>query len=215
MLKTKTIIWDWNGTLLDDVGICVACMNRLLKIRNIPLIDEHRYREVFTFPVADYYRAIGFDFAKEAFEGPANEFINYYQRALPDISLFEETISTLQFFKQKGLSQFVLSAMEQDTLDKSLNNNKIQHYFDGVFGLNDHYAKGKVEAGKRLISGLEMQPNEMVMIGDTLHDLEVAHELGFSVVLVANGHQSKKRLLASGHNMVIDSLAELPGLFNS
>ena len=56
----RTIIWDWNGTLLDDVDISIAATNMLLEERGLPLLDKKRYQEVFDFPVKDYYARIGF-----------------------------------------------------------------------------------------------------------------------------------------------------------
>lgn len=46
----KHIIWDWNGTLFDDVDICVDNINWLLKKYNLPEITKEKYREIFTFP---------------------------------------------------------------------------------------------------------------------------------------------------------------------
>ncbi|MCF8348405.1 MAG: HAD family hydrolase [Bacteroidales bacterium] len=214
ILDKKVIIWDWNGTLLDDVNICVACINELLKNRELTVLSLDRYRELFTFPVIEYYRAAGFDFSKEEFEKPAMEFIDLYHTHLHKAALFEQTRSILTHFSQNGYRQLVLSAMEQKMLISSLKSNDILHFFDHVFGLDDHYASGKIEAGQRLIDHLGMSPGDMVLIGDTLHDKEVAETLGINVVLVANGHQSKARLQASGHDLIVDSLAELPKFFN-
>ena len=80
----KYIVWDWNGTLLDDVPASVAVMDRLLHRRGLPgLGGIERYREIFTFPVREYYQAAGLDFEKEPFEALAVEYIEEYnQRAL-------------------------------------------------------------------------------------------------------------------------------------
>ena len=78
------IIWDWNGTLLNDVDICVKSMNHLLEKRNLPLLDINRYKTVFGFPVKDYYAKIGFDFTKENFEIPANEYMDWFHFYLPE-----------------------------------------------------------------------------------------------------------------------------------
>ena len=61
----NTIIWNWNGTLLDDISICINAINQLLSERNLNLLTIEKYREVFTFPVIDYYKAVAFDFEKE------------------------------------------------------------------------------------------------------------------------------------------------------
>ena len=65
----KTVVWDWNGTLLDDVEVCIQTVNAMLHQRNLPLIENvNQYQSVFTFPVIDYYRQVGFDLNRERFE---------------------------------------------------------------------------------------------------------------------------------------------------
>jgi phosphoglycolate phosphatase len=74
--QLKSIIWDWNGTLLNDLDFCISTINILLKKRELPLLNHYSYKEVFSFPVKDYYQAVGFDFSKEDFAIPAQEFID-------------------------------------------------------------------------------------------------------------------------------------------
>lgn len=68
MTKYKCLIWDWNGTLLNDLQLCVTVMSDMLKGRDLPLLTAERYREVFGFPVKDYYVKLGFNFGIESFE---------------------------------------------------------------------------------------------------------------------------------------------------
>ena len=69
-MKYKHIIWDWNGTLLNDTWLCVEGINKSLEKRSLQTITEEIYRKVFSFPVEDYYKRLGFDFKKEPFEVP-------------------------------------------------------------------------------------------------------------------------------------------------
>ena len=62
-MKYKHILWDWNGTLLDDMWLCVESLNRILKKRERPPLDEKTYKETFSFPVKKYYETLGFDFS--------------------------------------------------------------------------------------------------------------------------------------------------------
>ena len=64
----KHVIWDWNGTLLDDAWLCVDVMNGMLSKRGLPLITLEIYRNIFDFPVRDYYLKLGYDFDNESFE---------------------------------------------------------------------------------------------------------------------------------------------------
>ena len=65
----KTIIWDWNGTLLDDLDLSLESVNILLEERNLPALSVEKYKDIFCFPIVDYYVKAGFDFEKEAFWG--------------------------------------------------------------------------------------------------------------------------------------------------
>jgi phosphoglycolate phosphatase len=204
----KGIIWDWNGTLLNDAGLAVETMNEMLARRNLPELSVGQYKQVFSFPVKNYYQRIGFDFELEPFEIPALEFIVRYNELVHDCLLHTDAIPILNHFKIKDYRQFILSAMKQDTLDQCLTHFQINHFFEHVSGLGDHYANSKTENGHRLIAGLNLEPRQLLVIGDTVHDFEVASELGCSCLLVANGHQSKTVLQETGA-MIIDQLSQL------
>ena len=73
--KYTHIIWDWNGTLLDDAWLCVDVMNGMLEERGMKLKTVDEYRELFDFPVRDYYEKLGFNFKDEPFDKVGMEFI--------------------------------------------------------------------------------------------------------------------------------------------
>lgn len=196
--KITNIIWDWNGTLLNDVDICIQSMNSLLERRNLPLLDFTRYREVFTFPVRDYYIRLGFDFSIEPFEIPAMEFIEEYRNNLPEARLHKGCVEVLKTFRDKGYQQFILSAMEQEALTNSVNSFGIEKFFNEIRGIQDHFAHGKDHLVHEMIRRNNLYGFETLLIGDTLHDAEVALEAGIHCLLVASGHQAKSRLTGTG-----------------
>nr|WP_321354521.1 HAD hydrolase-like protein [uncultured Draconibacterium sp.] len=207
----QSIIWDWNGTLLNDLDFCISTINVLLKKRQLDLLDRYTYKEVFSFPVKDYYKAIGFDFEKEDFSIPAKEFIDIYDAGVAHCKLHNAATEVLKHFKENGTRQFVLSAMKQSRLEQTLKHQNIFEYFDGVAGLNDHYAVSKIERGEQLIRQFNIDKTQAIIIGDTNHDFEVAQQLEIDCILVADGHQSKEKLQTTG-TPVIDNLSELiPG----
>jgi len=207
-MKRTSIIWDWNGTLLNDLDFCIATINQLLQKRNLPLLTRQTYKEVFSFPVKNYYAAIGFDFNKEDFAIPAREFIDLYDHGVERCELHQAGKEIIAFFKEAGARQFVLSAMKQNMLEHTLKHNAIFPYFEGVAGLNDHYAASKVERGQQLIGQFNIKTENAWMIGDTIHDFEVAEALGLNCILIADGHQSEKRLRKTGA-VVLNELKKL------
>lgn len=207
-MKFDSIIWDWNGTLLNDVRIAVDSINHLLHDRDLELLTIERYLEVFTFPVQDYYELIGFDLKTEPFEIPAFQFISIYNTAVKDCGLHDEVVPLLSRLRNLGYRQFILSAMEQQVLEKTVTDNDIHHFFEDLCGLSDNFAVSKVANGKSLINKRGLDPERTLMVGDTIHDYEVAQAIGCKCVLIAKGHQSKERLLTTGAH-VLDGLDEI------
>jgi len=209
MLKYKAIIWDYNGTLLDDLSIGVKSINKMLLKRGLPILSTERYREVFTFPVKKYYENVGFDFKQESWAETAKEFIAHYTSLLAESTIFPEAMNLLSHFSTQGKRQFILSAMEQQMLNQSTEQEKIQTYFDEISGIDNIYASSKIENGKKLLQKFELSPGEVCLLGDTSHDYEVAKELGCKCILVASGHQSFSRLQKTGCPVIIQHLNEL------
>lgn len=207
-MKIDSIIWDWNGTLLNDVEIAIDSINQLLLDRNLELLTLKRYLDVFTFPVRDYYELIGFDLKTEPFEIPAFQFISIYNKAVEDCGLHNEVVPILSRLRDQGNRQFILSAMEQQVLEKTVTDNDIHHFFEDLCGLSDNFAVSKIASGKSLINKRGLDPERTLMVGDTIHDYEVAKAIGCKCVLVAKGHQSKERLMNCGA-IVLDSLYEI------
>ncbi len=192
--KYKHIIWDWNGTLLDDVDIVIDAMNNLLRRRGLPLINRELYKHIFTFPVKDYYARLGFDFLVEPFEKLADEFTAEIYSNKYCYKLFPEVEGILEKVNCLGITQSILSASAQDKLTEMIDTFGIGRYFKAVNGLSNHYAHSKIEAGKQCLSILEIKVDEVIFIGDTAHDFEAAAALGCDCLLIANGHQSYTRL---------------------
>lgn len=201
----KTIIYDWNGTLLNDVDICVDAMNTLLKQRGLNLLTVIRYKQIFGFPVKDYYQKAGFDFNAEPFEKPAMEFINRYKKLLHKASLFNDVLKCLTICKTAGIQQVILSAMEQNSLEAMLNKHNIYGFFDIVKGLDNHFAEGKTKLAKELINSKKIDTRKAMLIGDTIHDYQVAKLINTKCILVNRGHQSFERLQAT-NAIVVSSL---------
>ena len=209
------IIWDWNGTLLDDVDYCRSIINTILIKNNLPQLSFDRYREVFTFPVQDYYKAAGFDFNKVSFEILGKEFMVGYEKNRLSCSLYPQVFNVLTAIMESDRKQSVLSAYKEDALISILQHYKLFDYFDHIVGSDNIYAGSKMQQGMDLIKKLGIDKNKILFIGDTLHDYDVANGMGVKSILVANGHQSKERLTSNGA-FVLDNMEELVQyLFNS
>jgi phosphoglycolate phosphatase len=210
----RHVIWDWNGTLLDDLDLCIDVMNGLLRRRGLPPMDRARYHAVFGFPVRDYYQRLGFDFARDSFEQLSVEFIAGYEARRRECNLQPGARATLAALQQAGVTQSILSAYREATLKEIVAHFGLTPHFIRLTGLDNIYAHSKAELGRAWVAELALPGDEILMVGDTLHDLEVAREMGVDCVLVAGGHQSAERLRRQTDRVLIDlnALRSLPRL---
>ncbi len=202
------IVWDWNGTLLDDLQACVAAINRLLDQRGLPRTDPERYRDRFGFPVRAYYQALGFDLAHEDWDRLAHDFHVHY-RADGSYRVRPAAPAVLGHCQALGLGQSLLSACEQVLLETLLAPTGLRPFFTRVQGVDNLHGASKLAVGRALLESLGLPPNRILMVGDTLHDHEVAEALGCPCLLVCDGHQSPARLRRSGRPLIA-TLDELP-----
>ena len=204
----KHIIWDWNGTLFDDVELCANIMNNLLEEADLPKISTTEYRDIFRFPVIDYYKALGHDVGKENWEKISHQFISEYESKKYDFTIYSDAEDVLKEIHSLGISQSVLSAYKQNMLDELVAHFNLSKYFVRLIGLDNIYAASKLDNGLKWIKELGYKKGEVLLIGDTLHDCEVAEAIGADAVLLSLGHQSKEKLNLC-KTPIIDSLSEL------
>ena len=208
--KYKHIIWDWNGTIFNDVELCVDLINELLEPRGLKTVTLAEYKNVFTIPVRDYYAELGFDFSKESFEVVGKQWMDEYERRKFECALHDGVDNVIKKINNLGIGQSILSAYTQHTLEEMVEHFGLAKYFSHLVGLDNIYAAGKLHLGKDLMKRLGNGRGETLLIGDTLHDYEVASEIGTDCVLIANGHQSREKLETSG-TVVLENVE---GLFS-
>ncbi len=206
-MKFDRVMWDFNGTVLDDLDVGIKSANTLLARHGLPqLSGVEAYYSVFGFPIIDYYRRLGFDFSRLSFSELANEWVDIYLEnvsaapARRGIKNITEKISLL------GIKQTLFSMTETNMLMHQLSLISMENSFDEIVGKDDIYASGKLALAKKWA---ESHIGENILyIGDTTHDAESAEIIGAKCILISGGHESKETLLGSGLP-VIDSIYEV------
>lgn len=206
-MKHTHIVWDFNGTIFADMETGIVSVNKMLEERGLPLIPsiEH-YREIFDFPIEAYYRGLGFDFESEPYHVLAPIWVDLYNANSDMSHLVDGVYETLEKIRDMGIPQIVISACEQGMLDRYLKKLKVYDFFEEVRGLDNIHAGSKTHLAT---DWKESHPDSQILfIGDTTHDAETAAAMNGDCVLFAGGHQSRRKLEATGHP-VIDTIPEL------
>lgn len=196
MKRCECVVWDWNGTLLDDVDANIKTINILLERRALPTIkSREEYTARFRFPVIDYYRELGFDVLRENFEDVAAEYVEVYNAVAESAPLAQGVTNVISKLAALGVKQVIISAAEGERLRREVAARGIENNFDAVLGMGDNRGDGKSALAREFVASSGISPEKILFVGDMAHDREVSAACGCPCLLVSSGHSSHERLL--------------------
>lgn len=204
-----TLIWDFNGTVMDDLGASVGAVNAMLARRGLPPITREWYTLHLVMPLDAFYAGVGFDMQRERLVDVSEEFQREC-RKLPR-PVFPEVRAALERFSQKGMRQLLFSSLYHDTLLEQARERQIQGYFQGIEGLKDRSLGGKEQAVSAYLKAHSIDPKTALVIGDLTTDCTMANYVGAPCALIARGHQHKS-VLAQTNAYVLDDATQLDQL---
>ena len=208
MNNIKYIFFDFNGTLLNDVDLCLELLNGLLRGQNKKEVTLEEYKNIFTFPIEEYYRRAGIDFNIESFQSLSLKFIKEYQPRSLECGLYLKVYETINKLRELGYHTYILSASEKNNLIEQCEHYKLLGLFDDILGIDDIHARSKVDIAINYCKNNNISPNEILFIGDTIHDYEVSKAIGAKCYLVSCGHQSKE-VLGEANVPILNSIYDL------
>lgn len=206
-MRYTHIIWDWNGTLLNDVSASLASVNDMLKIREMPPIDIDIYRESIGVPIRKFYERV-FDMEKEDYSIIINQYNNGYLKHLEACKLTDGAIEAIEYIRKNGSRQAVVSSSNNEQLCENIKKYGLDGCFEAVLGSADFYAGSKIDRAKAYLKKSGAKSENVLVVGDLEHDAEMAEELGADCVLLTSGHEHISRLEQTGAKLV-DNLFEL------
>ena len=169
----KHIIWDFNGTLLNDAQLSVDLDNYVFDRIGVPRITLEDYRNNMTMPVRDFYPLVGVNYDAHSYEEIARIWLDEFNRKAIGVGLLHGALEAIQ---RLGLTP----------------------YMRDISGLQDESASKKTEIGRRQLHELGLAGADVVLVGDMLADAHLAEALGADCVLVSWGHNDLKRLMSTG-----------------
>jgi len=205
-----TILWDWNGTLLDDVDLTVQCEQEALRQFGYPAFTKEEYLLHFDFPVMDFYRKHGV--RESDCETVAAYWYDLYVRGFRGAHLRPDALEVLNRFQSAGVPQAIISAARHDTLlEQTACFPALAGHFLCIQGIAAASGSSKIHTAVDLLHRLQWNPGTTWLIGDSLHDLETASALQCRCILVSGGHQHENRLIGNGVP-VTDNLSQAADL---
>jgi len=202
MVKYTHIIWDWNGTLLNDVSASLASVNDMLALRGKPPMDIDYYRECISVPIIGFYEK-AFDMENEDYEIIIKQYNEGYLRHLSECNLTDGVTEVIDYFEKNGVKQAVISSSNNNQLIQNVTKYGIFDRFDAVLGADDYYAGSKIERAEKYLEN-SSEECRVLVIGDIVHDADMAEKLGADCVLLTSGHENRERLYSAKATVISD-----------
>ena len=204
------IIWDWNGTLLSDVEASLGSVNDMLAGRGRAAITLEQYKREINIPIRGFYEAF-FDLATEDYDAILAEYNKGYEQRLQRCGLTPGVREVLGAARGKNIRQAIVSSSENNLILRWLRHFEILPYFDAVLGAADFLAGGKIERAEQYLAQQKADAAKVLVIGDLIHDYEMARTLGADCVLFTSGHHGPAQFGNTGAR-VLDSAWDVLGL---
>jgi phosphoglycolate phosphatase len=191
----ESIIWDWNGTILNDVDNNINAVNIILQKRNLPAISKEEYRRKIKIPIKQFYNDIGLRINDaETYNLITNDYWEYYNKDYRNITKINNDIENiLNKLNGNGINNYLLSATQHDELIKQVKDKGMEIYFKDIIGNNNNEVKSKLDKAQELIKNENIKTDNTILVGDMINDYELAKELGVKCILYSNGHQEIKK----------------------
>jgi len=201
-VKYQHIIWDWNGTVINDVKLCVRILNEALTYEKLPSITISNCRKNFSFPVNLFYKSLGLPSSGFNYKALNTFFISRYKSDFLECNLHTGVQSILAVINNFGVNQSILSAGKDSDIKEFVNYHDLNKYFSFISGVRNIRAAGKKEIAKTHLDKIALEPNKILLVGDTVHDFEIADYLGIDCILFSNGHNSEDVLLGKTSRVI-------------
>lgn len=209
--RYKNIVWDYNGTIIDDAGLAVDAENMVLASYGKPPITLEYYLAECEMPILNFYHKI-FDMDSYDFAEIAERFISFYGELSGSLRVFPEVMDIIPYLDGKGYVQAVISGFEKSRLTSSLSSFGLDGYFKFMSGSDSIDCASKSDRALHMIAKYNFNPEETLFIGDMYHDYEVAKNAGADCLLIAKGHQGAEVLKSYGEVAVLDSAEQLKSI---
>lgn len=190
----KSIIFDWNGTLINDTKLTFQTELNSFKKNGIKVKSINYYRGIFVHPISKYYDLVGLNPKDYDYEKLNNEFFEEYKKQWRNVHLFKNAKEVLIDLKCAGYDLYIISATEINLLKEQLEFFGIIDLFKDIIASDNTSAVGKTEYGKIFAKEHNLTKENCVLVGDTTHDYELSEALDIPIIFFSKGHNTKKRL---------------------
>ncbi len=198
----RNLIFDWSGTLVDDLPPVLEATNRVLEVYGKPALDREEFRERFRLPYREFY--------EEVLPGvPLEELEDHFRAAFSasdaPVTVLPHTRGKLEWCRRHGIRSFVLTSMDADAFRLQLEEFQLGGFFEATYA-------GVLDKRERILEILathRLDPAETAFVGDMVHDVDTARHARVTAVAVLSGYTRAEPLAEALPDVTVRDLEGL------
>lgn len=211
----KLVAFDWNGTIFADTFAIYESNNESFKLLNIKPISFKTFQKYYDVPIKKFFMALGAseeDLDKKSSQ-IANAFHSQYELRVAKVRSRAYAKNLLDYLSKNNITAVIFSNHIIEPIKKQLRRLKLDGYFSGIIA-NSHLesalrGRSKKDKLKSYIADKALLPSEVLIVGDTVEEIEIGKELNITTVAITHGNCSTVRLKAAEPDYLISSLKQL------
>lgn len=211
----KLVAFDWNGTIFSDARATVESVNKVLELFNLKPMSLTHFRTHFNVPVRKAYIAMGIPekgIEKKSAE-IAKTFHSNYELRAAKVRTRAFAKELLSWLAKNNICSVIFSNHIDEPIRKQLKRLKIDHYFTSVLA-NSNLETVFQERAKQIrlenfLKEHKVTPDEVLIVGDTVEEIEIGKQLGTSTIAITHGFCTISRLKTAKPDFLISSLKEV------
>ena len=183
----RNLIFDWSGTLADDLAPVLIATNHVFGLHGKPLFDRETFRKKFYLPYKGFYEE---HLPGVALAGLEKIFRKVFRKNHHTVSLLPGAKEILQYCHENQLPTFLLSSVVEEDFLQQAKRLEVDHYFHHLYaGVLD-----KRETIHSILANHHLRPDETLFVGDMEHDIETARFGNIRSCAVLTGYDSLQKL---------------------
>ena len=202
----RNLIFDWSGTLVDDLGCVIEATNAVVGIYDLPPFDREGFRRHFRLPYRDFYAELLPHVPLEELEA---HFRTAFAAALTPVTMLPHAREKLDWCAALGIRTFVLTSMDSTAFARQIDAFGLRDLFEATYsGVLD-----KREVIHRILETHGLDPAQTAFVGDMTHDMETARHGGIASIAVLTGYNHPEILARVRPDLTVPDLGVLRALF--
>ncbi len=209
MARYAAVLFDWDGTVMDSTYSIASSIQLASADLHLPVPSIQQASWVIGLSLESaLYRAVP-DLTAEQMPLFLDRYRHHFMLRDPHIKLFDGILPFMGELRGRQIALGVATGKSRQGLDRVLEQVNLSAFFDATRCADETRSKPDPEMLHQLLAELMLEPEQVLMVGDTTHDIHMASNAGMDSVAVTYGAHDPQTLAKAEPTVMVDNVAQM------